>query len=120
MVQRYLTKPYLIDGLKFDLRLYVLIYGVDPLRIYIYRDGLVRFATELYEKPDPNKNMSNLFMHLTNYSINKASENFKADEYDGHKRSLHSLLKHLESEGHDPDLIMNKISDLIIKTVITV
>lgn len=39
VAQRYLTNPYLIDGLKFDLRIYVLIVGCDPLRIYIYKEG---------------------------------------------------------------------------------
>ena len=36
---RYLPSPYLINGCKFDLRIYVLITSVDPLRIYVYGDS---------------------------------------------------------------------------------
>ena len=49
VVQEYLTDPYLIDGFKFDFRLYVLINGISPLRIYMYEDGLARLATTKYE-----------------------------------------------------------------------
>ena len=64
-----------MDGYKYDLRLYVFINGIDPLRIYIYKDGLARFATVRYQKPC-DKNLDNLFMHLTNYAINKDSDNY--------------------------------------------
>ena len=43
------------------------------MRIYIFKDGLARLATVPYKTPAPN-NMNNLFMHLTNYAINKENE----------------------------------------------
>ena len=70
IVQRYIDNPLLIDNLKFDLRIYVLLLGIDPLRIYMYKDGIARFSTEEYEPPKKG-NMTNMFIHLTNYSINK-------------------------------------------------
>lgn len=45
MFCRYLHKPYLISGNKFDLRIYVYVTSFEPLRIYIFSDGLVRFAS---------------------------------------------------------------------------
>lgn len=47
-VRRYLHKPYLISGSKFDLRIYVYVTCYDPLRIYLFSDGLVRFASCKY------------------------------------------------------------------------
>jgi len=69
-----LANPLLIGGLKFDLRIYITITCINPLRVFIYNDGLARFATEKYEPLD--QNLDNFFMHLTNYSINKSSPDF--------------------------------------------
>jgi len=89
-------RPYLIDNLKFDLRIYALVYGVDPLRVFVFREGLARFATEEYIGPY-NSNLDNLFMHLTNYAINKQSEYYEAadeeDDESGHKRCVSTVLK---------------------------
>lgn len=46
IVSHYIDNPLLINKLKFDLRIYVAITGINPLRIYVYEDGLARFATE--------------------------------------------------------------------------
>ena len=48
VAQKYITNPFLLDDLKFDIRLYVLLYGVNPLRAFLFKDGLVRLATEPY------------------------------------------------------------------------
>lgn len=44
IVQEYIHNPYLIDGLKFDLRIYVVILSLKPLQIYLYDEGLVRYV----------------------------------------------------------------------------
>ena len=49
VVQRYMRSPYLIDGFKFDFRIYVLILSCDPLKIFMFKDGMARFATEKWD-----------------------------------------------------------------------
>uniref|UniRef100_A0A183AWM1 Tubulin--tyrosine ligase-like protein 9 n=1 Tax=Echinostoma caproni TaxID=27848 RepID=A0A183AWM1_9TREM len=46
IVQKYLARPFLINESKFDLRIYVYISSINPLRVYIHEDGLVRFASQ--------------------------------------------------------------------------
>ena len=70
-----------MDGLKFDLRLYVLVLSCEPLKIFLYEEGLVRFATQKFKPLDQNSDkatFNNFFMHLTNYAINKESNQFRA------------------------------------------
>ena len=74
VVQDYIA-PMLLDGKKFDFRLYVLIRSVDPLEVYLHCEGLARFCTEDYEPPT-EENLGRSFAHLTNYSLNKASDHF--------------------------------------------
>lgn len=118
-----MAKPYLIDGLKFDLRIYVLIYGVEPLRVFVFEEGLARFATETYTGPYKN-NLDNLYMHLTNYAINKGSSNFvksQGEEDDAAtKRTLTNVLEHMErtEPGFSKAAMMDQIEDIAVKTCI--
>jgi hypothetical protein len=69
--------------------------------------------------------MKNLFMHLTNYSLNKQSDKFKtagADFADvnstASKQLLSSVFKKLQSKGRDVRLLKKNIDELTAKTVI--
>ncbi|KAM4761082.1 LOW QUALITY PROTEIN: tubulin polyglutamylase TTLL11 [Cyanocitta cristata] len=119
VVQEYICKPLLMDKLKFDIRLYVLLKSLEPLEIYIAKDGLSRFCTEPYQEPTL-KNLHQVFMHLTNYSLNIHSGNFiHSDSVNtGSKRTFSSILCRLSSRGADVKKLWSDIISLVIKTII--
>jgi len=119
-VSRYISNPFLINSHKFDLRIYIIVTSFDPLRVYMFKDGLARFASEKYNHADPG----NKYSHLTNYSINKKNKKFIQNESEdkddyGYKWSLSALCKNLEIAGIDLDLLWSKIYDLVIKTILS-
>ena len=84
---------------------------------------MARFATQPYT----TKNKKSRFAHLTNFSINKKATNYKkagnggeGEEENFSKWSLKTLKIAFDTHGIDYEDIMNKIKDLIIKTVISV
>lgn len=69
--------------------------------------------------------MKNLFMHLTNYSLNKQSEKFKTAGVDfadinsnASKQLLTNVYKKLLNKGRDVRLLKKQIEELAAKTVI--
>ena len=52
------------------------VLSAQPLRVYWYRDCLVRFATHKYDLDD----IDNQYSHLTNTSINKNSASYGTDK----------------------------------------
>ncbi len=99
------------------------ITSVNPLRLYIYEEGLTRFATCKYQETAGSKKAGK-FMHLTNFSVNKKNINFvktNAEDEDGKgsKWSLSALRNALKAQGIDDTVIWRKIEDICIKTVIS-
>ncbi|XP_041358202.1 tubulin polyglutamylase TTLL7-like isoform X2 [Gigantopelta aegis] len=119
IVQQYIDKPLLLDGYKFDLRVYVLVTSTDPLRVFLFNDGLVRLSTEKYLPPHES-NLNRLYMHLTNYSVNKHNEHYeKSSSVDsGSKRSIRYLNDFLRKNDIDVAKLWRKISDMIVKTML--
>ena len=67
VIQRYIKNPLLINGYKFDMRIYVLVTSVNPLEIFLYKEGFGRFSTIPFSLDPSDK--SNKYIHLTNVSI---------------------------------------------------
>uniref|UniRef100_A0A7S0F6P1 Tubulin--tyrosine ligase-like protein 5 n=2 Tax=Hanusia phi TaxID=3032 RepID=A0A7S0F6P1_9CRYP len=106
------------------MRLYVLVTSFDPLRLYLYDDGLARFCTEKYDE-DVRGSSGDLFRHLTNYSVNKTHASFlarEAEEGEQHplKWSLRALKEHLQGAGVDTRRVFEQVEDLIVKTLLAV
>ena len=124
IVSEYVSNPLLFDGFKFDLRIYVAITSVNPLRIYIYEEGLTRFATSKYSNALSGNKKHSKFTHLTNYSLNKYNPNFVANtdhsaDNVGSKWSLTALKKAFREHGIDDGAIFKKIEDIVIKTILS-
>lgn len=78
LVSKYLAKPHLLRGYKYDLRIYILVTSYEPLKAYIFREGLVRLATQPYSTAKGS--LKKRYVHLTNYSINKYADNYAKNE----------------------------------------
>ena len=92
------NNPLLIKDHKFDIRLYVCIASLEPLRVYWLDDGLVRFATKSYS--NASGSLTDRHVHLTNVSVNRQSKRY-VDNADascndvGSKWSWKALQKYL-------------------------
>lgn len=60
MGQKYVKRPFLINGKKFDFRAYMVIASMDPL-IVLYRNGFLRISLSDYDDSNADINI-----HLTN------------------------------------------------------
>ncbi|KAH7438325.1 hypothetical protein KP509_04G010200 [Ceratopteris richardii] len=124
LAQKYLTNPMLLNGYKFDLRIYALILSCDPLRLFLYKEGLARFCTEKYMKPE-KANLKSSCMHLTNYAVNKNNSNFEfnsslAETDRGSKWTLTSLFKALAARGYDTGRLKRQIRKMVVMTIISI
>jgi tubulin polyglutamylase TTLL6/13 len=144
IAQEYMAEPLLLDGLKMDFRVYVCVSNLNPYTAFVFHDGLARFATKPYQRPT-TANISEVYMHLTNYSLNKDSTEFKSapkpaffrrmngraagvvaptsgtvycDEESASKRSIRTTLRQLEKQGISAAEFWREVDDIADKTLI--
>uniref|UniRef100_A0A8C6Q5I6 Tubulin--tyrosine ligase-like protein 9 n=1 Tax=Nothobranchius furzeri TaxID=105023 RepID=A0A8C6Q5I6_NOTFU len=76
VAQRYIENPYLLNGRKFDLRVYVLVTSYIPLKAWLYRDGFARFSNTRFFLGTINDK----HMHLTNVSVQKTAPDYNPEK----------------------------------------
>ncbi|EKX44541.1 hypothetical protein GUITHDRAFT_87440 [Guillardia theta CCMP2712] len=126
IVQAYIERPLLLEGYKFDLRLYVLVTSMNPLEAFLYQEGFARFSSERYSLDAGD--IANRFIHLTNSSINRHNvnelqqRNLRSDGYasGGSKISLEQLQRRLRALGIDWKSLWGRVALVVLKTLFCV
>eukprot|EP01084_Bolivina_argentea_P293556 504893_1 len=136
VIQKYVHKPLLLNGYKFDLRLYVLVTSFQPIEAFIFKEGFARFSTELYTLKVEDH--ANQFVHLTNSSIqqhnlysseededaggisndNPLKEAEQTEEAAGSKTTLSFLWRKLQDEGITVSTLWKDICKVVIKALL--
>jgi len=118
IVQSYIPNPLLIHGYKFDFRLYVLVTSINPLRIYLYKDGMVRVAMEKLSLE--SEDLENTFIHLTNFAQTKRGESKTCypEGCQANKWSVYELWAWMKERGEDPKPFWARVKDVVIKTIL--
>ncbi|KAG6610866.1 Tubulin-tyrosine ligase family [Phytophthora cinnamomi] len=95
-----------------------IVQNFSPLTFWIYRAGFARFSHTRYSQSKGD--MGNLFMHLTNASVQKGADDY--DERLGCKWPLHSLKMFLISKhGQEAvDRLFHSIQSLITRSLLAV
>jgi len=115
IITKYISNPLLLEKRKFDLRVYLLVTGHDPLKVYIYKESFARLSSDEYDLELDD--LDNVFKHLTNVSVNKKK---KTGEGNSFIWSLPKVKRYLlEEYGIEFDEVWEKIEDIAIKAVIT-
>lgn len=128
IIQKYVHNPLLLDGYKFDLRLYVLVTSFSPLEAFLYRRGFARLSSRPFTA-DPSQ-INNKFIHLTNSSIQKHSDTAEStmaslsgadpSQAGGTKCTLEYLWKRLAEKGINTGAVWESIIDLVVKSLVCV
>jgi len=105
VTQRYL-EPLLVDGYKWDLRLYVLMTSIRPCEVFLHDEGFARFSGQQYS----NENQD-LSVHLTNTAVSSG----RGCGGDANVITTSSLWEKLSAMGHDTEKMKAQVDELVAK-----
>lgn len=114
VAQKYIANPFLVNGRKFHLRLYLVITNMQPLRALVHKEGLVLFAASNYSSETDT--YQDLSIHLTNAAV--ADRNNRQSM--SNSMLLSELWEVLKSQYNvDTHTVWREILDIMTKLVLT-
>ena len=114
IIQKYIEKPLLYCGRKFDIRIWVLfIYLIknNKFEAFVFKEGHLKASSEIFDI-----NSLDLFIHLTNYSVQKYNKNFSKNEI-GNEISFDTFQKELDKKSNGQINFKRDIFGNIIKII---
>lgn len=120
LLSKYFTKPFLINGYKVDVRYNTLITGLGPLRIYLYKEGIVRKAANKYSLN--KRKLRDKYTHLTNACVGKHKKGFRfAQSFNDTESGVWTqemFENYLNENGfHNYTIMKKKIIHIILLTI---
>ncbi|CAD8054671.1 unnamed protein product [Paramecium primaurelia] len=116
VAMKYIENPLIIKNRKFDIRQWVLVTELVPLKIYFYNECYIRFSAEEF---DINQ-FHNKFAHLTNNAIAKYSQKFYESDIKGNMWTQEEFQQYLLEEfGWDifGEKIQPKFKEIVINSL---
>ena len=98
IAQRYISRPLLIKGCKFDVRSYLFIADARDMLVF-FCDGYVRQNAEPYD--DALEDLGNRFKHLSNVSVQKKHPDFERIQEEM-RWKYHKLQEYLTAHNQAP------------------
>ncbi|KAH8383862.1 hypothetical protein KR009_010933, partial [Drosophila setifemur] len=115
-VQEFVQRPFLVDGYKFDIGVYVVITSVNPLRAYIYTgDVLFRYCPVKYYPFDP-ENVDKYIVgddYLPTWEVPSLKKYY--NRFGGSMRTVFEA--YVRDQGMDPSKIWPQVEHIVRTTI---
>jgi len=116
VAQKYIEKPLLYKGRKFDIRVWVIV--TSNIDIFMFKHGYLRTSSFDYDMENENN-----YVHLTNNCLQQQGNNYGVHE-EGNTLSFEVFQTYLEQEFPEYNINVRKhfiprMHDLIIDTILS-
>ncbi|XP_039968539.1 probable tubulin polyglutamylase ttll-15 [Bactrocera tryoni] len=117
-IQEYVQKPFLVDGHKFDVGVYIVLTSIEPLIVYMYEgDILFRYCPEKYY-PFDAENINKYVIgndYLPTWEVPSLIKYF--ERFGGSMRS--SFDAYVRDQFLDPSVIWEQVEEIVRQTILS-